>query len=210
MALPAIAPYPLPTADQLPTPRVRWRFDPDRATLLVHDLQNYFLDAFTPDAAPLTPALDHTARLLARLRERGVPVLYSHQRGGQTPQERGLQQDFWGPGLPADERAQAVPGRIAPRAGDTLLTKWKYSAFARTGLAERLAASGRDQLVLVGVYAHLGIQATACDAWSHDVRTFVVGDAVADFSERHHRRALHWMSAGCAVVTSTDSLLKGE
>ncbi|NEE16626.1 isochorismatase, partial [Streptomyces sp. SID7499] len=40
MALPAIVPYPMPAADELPANRVDWTVDPARAVLLVHDLQN--------------------------------------------------------------------------------------------------------------------------------------------------------------------------
>ncbi|KDN87600.1 isochorismatase family protein [Kitasatospora cheerisanensis] len=204
MALPAIAPYPLPT--ELPPRRVPWQVDPSRAALLVHDLQQYFLDAFPAAGPPLEPVLANTARTLAWARAAGMPVFYSHQQGGQTPEQRGLQRDFWGPGLPADERAQSMPAAIAPEPGDRLVLKWKYSAFARTDLAEQLAALGRDQLVVVGVYAHIGVQLTAADAWQRDLRAFVVADAVADFSAEHHREALRWTAGKCAVVLSTDEL----
>ncbi|WP_405020642.1 isochorismatase family protein [Kitasatospora sp. NBC_00070] len=208
MALPRISPYPLPT--DLPPARVPWQVDPARAALLVHDLQNYFLAAFPPDQAPLAPALANTARLLAHARTHGMPVYYSHQRGGQTREQRGLQYDFWGPGLPADPPARAMPAQVQPVDGDVLLTKWKYSAFARTDLAASLAAAGRDQLVLVGVYAHIGVQMTACDAWQHDIEAFVVADATADFTAERHRDALAWIADRCGVVVSTDQLLAGR
>ncbi|MEV0194787.1 isochorismatase family protein [Kitasatospora purpeofusca] len=208
MALPAIAPYALPGPGDLPARKVPWHVDPARAAVLVHDLQNYFLRAFPADGPPLAPALANTGRVLARARELGMPVIYSHQRGGQTPAERGLQLDFWGPGLPADPEAQAVPEAVAPAEQDIMLLKWKYSAFARTDLAGILAAGGRDQLVIVGVYAHIGVMMTACDAWTHDIQAFVVGDAVADFSAEKHHEALRWAAEKCAVVLSTDELLE--
>ncbi|MEU8351649.1 isochorismatase family protein [Streptomyces sp. NPDC048845] len=210
MALPAIAPYPMPEAGDLPANRVDWTPDPDRAALLVHDLQNYFLRAFTPDTSPVTELLANVARLKKECARLGVPVVYSAQPGGQTPAERGLQQDFWGPGLPDDEQAKAIPEAVAPEAGDTVLTKWKYSAFVRSDLAERMAAQGRDQLVIVGVYAHIGVMMTACDAWMRDIKAFLVADALADFSERDHRTALEWAAAKCAVVTTTDRLFEGK
>ncbi|MFF2787886.1 isochorismatase family protein [Streptomyces sp. NPDC058049] len=204
MALPAIAPYPLPTAEELPANRVGWAVDPDRAVLLVHDLQNYFLSAFDTDAQPVTGMLQQVARLKKEAGRAGVPVFYTAQPGGQSPAERGLQQDFWGPGLPADPTAAAIPAGVAPGPDDTVLTKWKYSAFVRTDLLERLRAMGRDQLVITGVYAHIGVLMTACDAWMQDVQAFVVADAVADFSEREHRMALKWAAGRCAVVTTAD------
>lgn len=208
MALPAIPAYPMPTPDELPANRVQWEVDRDRAVLLVHDLQNYFLGAFTPDASPLTDLLGNVGRLTEEARRAGIPVVYSAQPAGQTPAQRGLQQDFWGPGLPDDDHAKAIPEALAPRRGDTLLTKWKYSAFARTHLLRRMKELGRDQLVVVGVYAHIGVLMTACDAWMQDYQAFLVADAVADFSRADHDMALRWAAGKCAVVTTTETLLK--
>ncbi|QLE74673.1 isochorismatase family protein [Streptomyces rectiverticillatus] len=209
MALPAIAPYPMPREADLPANKVGWTVDPSRAVLLVHDLQNYFLDAFEAGASPVTELLANVAAVKKDCDRLGVPVVYSAQPGGQSPAERGLQQDFWGPGLPDDERAKAIADAVAPAAADTVLTKWKYSAFVRTDLAERMAAQGRDQLIIVGVYAHIGVMMSACDAWMRDIRPFLVADAVADFSAEDHAMALRWAGAKCAVVTTTDRLFEG-
>ncbi|MFE5245181.1 MULTISPECIES: isochorismatase family protein [unclassified Streptomyces] len=208
MALPAIASYALPTDAELPANRVGWTVDPARAVLLVHDLQNHFLGAFPSGEQPLTGMLDNTSRIIERSRGLGVPVVYSVQRGGQTPEERGLQLDFWGPGAADDPEALAIPASVAPADGDTVLTKWKYSAFARTELESLLRDSGRDQLVITGVYAHIGVLMSACDAWMRDIQAFVVADAVADFSREDHDMALRWAAGRCAVVTTTDALLK--
>ena len=52
MALPAIASYPMPSAADLPPNKVSWTPDPQRAVLLIHDMQNYFLRPFPPDQHP--------------------------------------------------------------------------------------------------------------------------------------------------------------
>ncbi|ARZ66974.1 isochorismatase family protein [Streptomyces sp. HU2014] len=209
MALPAISPYPMPAADSLPANKVDWTVDPARAVLLVHDLQNYFLGAFEAGASPVTELLANVATLKESCDRLGVPVVYSAQPGGQSAAERGLQQDFWGPGLPDDEDAEAIAPAVAPTGADTVLTKWKYSAFVRTDLAERMAAQGRDQLIIVGVYAHIGVLMSAADAWMRDIQPFLVADAVADFSAEDHAMALRWAAAKCAVVTTTDRLFEG-
>ncbi|MGW2473224.1 isochorismatase family protein [Streptomyces sp. NPDC001665] len=208
MALPAIAPYPLPGAGELPANRVRWTVDPARAVLLVHDLQNHFLRAYRPGEEPLTGMLANTARVIVAARRAGIPVVHSAQRGGQTPEERGLQLDFWGPGMADDPEALASPEEVAPTPGDTVLTKWKYSAFVRTELESLIRDDGRDQLVITGVYAHIGVLMSAADAWMRDIQAFVVADAVADFSREEHDMALRWAAGRCAVVTTTDALLK--
>ncbi|WP_030668942.1 isochorismatase family protein [Streptomyces sp. NRRL B-1347] len=209
MALPTITPYPMPVAADLPANRVDWKVDPARAVLLVHDLQNYFLSAYDAGAAPVPELLRNVSALKERANSVGIPVVYTAQPGGQTPAERGLQQDFWGPGLPDDPQAAAIAGPVAPGPGDQVLTKWKYSGFVRTSLADDLRAQGRDQLVITGVYAHIGVLMTACDAWMRDIQAFVVADAVADFSADDHAMALRWAAGRCAVVTTTDEVLKG-
>ncbi|QQC89813.1 isochorismatase family protein [Streptomyces alfalfae] len=206
MALPAIAPYPMPSADELPANRVGWKVDPSRAVLLVHDLQNYFLSAYDGKAAPIPQLLSNVRALKETASRIGVPVVHTAQPGGQTPEERGLQQDFWGPGLPDDAEAAAIAPEIGPAPAETVLTKWKYSGFVRTDLLERLREEGRDQLVITGVYAHIGVLMTACDAWMQDIQAFVVADAVADFSPEDHAMALRWAAGRCAVVTTTQGV----
>ncbi|MFF7340201.1 isochorismatase family protein [Streptomyces sp. NPDC008163] len=208
MSLPVIAPYPLPGTDDLPANRVGWAVDPARAVLLVHDLQNHFLRAYRPGEEPLTGMLANTARVIEAARRAGIPVVHSAQRGGQTPEERGLQLDFWGPGMADDPEALAAPDEVAPAPGDTVLTKWKYSAFVRTELESLIRDDGRDQLVITGVYAHIGVLMSAADAWMRDIQAFVVADAVADFSREEHDMALRWAAGRCAVVTTTEDLLK--
>ncbi|MFE7131004.1 isochorismatase family protein [Streptomyces sp. NPDC057638] len=208
MALPSIPSYRMPLPAELPANRVEWTVDPDRAVLVVHDLQNYFLSAFDTGSEPVTTLLDRINLLRKEAGRLGIPVLYTAQPGGQTPEQRGLQQDFWGPGIPDDPYAAAIADAVAPGPGDTVLTKWKYSAFTRTGLRESLREQGRDQIVVTGVYAHIGVLMTACDAWMRDIQAFVVADAVADFSAREHRMALEWAAGRCAVVTTAEEVFR--
>ncbi|MDT9685432.1 isochorismatase family protein [Streptomyces sp. TRM76323] len=199
IGLPVIVPYAMPTADDLPANVADWTPDPDRAALVVHDMQRFFLRP-VPDA--LRSQLVHNAALLRkRAAGLGVPVAYTAQPGGMTPQERGLLRDFWGPGMrTAPEDREVVP-ELAPAEGDWRLTKWRYSAFFRSDLLQRLRAAGRDQLVLCGVYAHIGVLATAIDAFSHDIQVFLAADAVADFSPGQHRLALEYVAQRCGMVT---------
>ncbi|MFK4071897.1 isochorismatase family protein [Streptomyces sp. NPDC029674] len=202
--IPPIHPYPLPAHGDLPPAAVTWSARPERSVLLVHDMQRYFLNPL-PD--PLRHQLTNNA---AQLRERcaalGIPVAYTAQPGGMSVQQRGLLQDFWGPGMrPAPQDRQVVDA-LAPAEGDWLLTKWRYSAFFNTDLLKRMRAAGRDQLIVCGVYAHVGVLATALDAFSHDIQPFLVADATADFSQDYHRSALTYAAERCARVTTVKGL----
>lgn len=208
MGLPRIAPYPLPTAADLPAPRGPWTPETDRIALLVHDMQRYFLAAYDAEAAPIAPAIAHLARLLAHARTRGIPVFYTAQRGDQDRRDRGLQADLWGPGMRARHEHEAIVDALAPAAGDHVLVKHRYSAFQRSHLDALLRARGRDQLLIAGVYAHIGVLSTATEAFQRDIEVFVAADAVADFSRADHDMALHWIARTCGVPLTTDRILE--
>jgi isochorismate hydrolase len=203
--IPEITDYPLPEAADLPASTVSWRADADRAVLLVHDMQRYFLDPL-----PTTlrrPLVENVVLLRERAVAAGVPVAYTAQPGGMTERERGLLKDFWGPGMRRSPAERAVVDELAPAEGDWMLTKWRYSAFFNTDLLARMRAAGRDQLIVCGVYAHVGILATAIESFSHDIETFVVGDATADFSAAEHRQALAYVAARCGAVLTAKEVL---
>lgn len=204
-ALPSIAPYPMPGVPS--AERMDWKIDPARCVLLVHDMQRYFLDAFTPGGEPVPELLANIGALLDRCRSNRVPRIFTAQPGSQNEQERGLLRDLWGEGLRDDPVHSAIVEDLAPAPDEVVLTKWRYSAFVRTDLEERLRALGRDQLVVCGVYAHIGVLMTACDAFMRDIEAFVVADAVADFSARDHEMALSYAARRCAVTVTTEETL---
>lgn len=207
MAIPPLTDYAMPTADAFPANRVAWRPDPARAVLLIHDMQRYFLGFYAADSALVGRLTDNLVRLRDWADTNGVPVVYTAQPHQQAPADRALLTDMWGPGLTtAGVDRQQVVDALAPRDHDTVLVKWRYSAFQRSDLKERMRAWGRDQLVIGGVYAHIGCMATALDAFMNDIQPFLVGDAVADFSEADHHMALRYVATRCGQVVDTASL----
>lgn len=207
MGLPDITPYPMPTAEALPANTVRWTLDTERAVLLIHDMQRYFLRPFPAGRVPVTDLLTNCTRLLTWAREHDVPVAYTAQPGGMSPADRGLLYDFWGPGMTADPQDRDVVSPLTPEPGDWVLTKWRYSAFHRNDLLTRMRAAGRTQLVCCGLYAHVGVLITTVDALTHDIQAFLVGDAVADFSADYHSQALRYAAECSAVVTTVAAVL---
>lgn len=207
MAIPRISPYQPPSVADLPDNKVAWKPDPRRAVLLIHDMQDYFLDFFDVAASPIPQLLDNVCRIRRHCSDMGIPVVYTAQPAEQTPAQRGLLQDMWGDGLKARPHRKDVVALLAPEPGDTVLTKWRYSAFQRTELLDMLRSQGRDQLIICGIYAHIGCMLTASDAFMFDIQPFFVADAVADFSLENHLMAVTYIAQRCGVVLSTQSLL---
>lgn len=212
MALPKIAPYSY--REQEHQNRVNWRVDPARAALLVHDMQGYFVRAFElerdgqplPDAQ-INIAIANIRRLLDAAHAANIPVYYTAQPPRQNPADRRLLTDFWGDGLQDDENARILD-ELAPTESDTVLTKWRYSAFVRSPLEEQLKDLGRDQLIIGGIYAHIGCLTTALEAFMRDIQPFMVADALADFTEKEHRMACEYASGRCARVLNTAEVLE--
>ncbi|MCF6744042.1 isochorismatase family protein [Blastococcus sp. KM273128] len=208
MSIDRIDPYPMPGEPDLPPNVVAWRPDPSRAALLVHDMQRYFVRFLPEGRSPAVELISRARALLDAARAAGVPVYYTAQPGAMTAQERGLLADFWGPGMTRDAGDREIVPELAPGPGDVILTKWRYSAFVRSDLHRRLVDGGRDQLIVCGVYAHVGCLVTANDAMARDIQPFLVADAVADFSADHHRLALEYAAERCAAVVTTDAVVR--
>ncbi|ABS22057.1 isochorismatase family protein [Bacillus cytotoxicus] len=207
MAIPAISIYKMPTESDLPMNKVTWKLDPKRAALLIHDMQEYFLDAYCDEESPKVELISNIQRIRQTCKGLHVPVIYTAQPGGQTLEQRGLLQDFWGAGIPEGPYKQKIVDELAPDDHDIFLTKWRYSAFKKTNLLEILHEQGRDQLIICGVYAHIGCLLTACEAFMDGIQPFFIADAVADFSFDHHRQAMQYASDRCAVTTTTNAVL---
>jgi trans-2,3-dihydro-3-hydroxyanthranilic acid synthase len=203
--IPPFAPYDLPTQEKLPDNILQWAPDAERAVLLVGDMQGFFLDPF--DAQLRRKLVRNITRLRSRCRELGVPVAYSRYAAGMTEQERGLLMDYWGIGMSTDPAECDIIPELAPAANDWIHTKVRYSAFFRSGLLERIRAEKRDQLILCGIYAHVGILTTAVEAFSNDIQPFFAADALGDFSEADHLATLEYAVRCCGVVVRTMDLL---
>ncbi|TSJ63781.1 isochorismatase family protein [Starkeya sp. 3C] len=206
--LPTVAPYELPRADELPKPRAPWKLERDRAALLIHDMQNYFLRVFPPDASPIALVIANIAALAKAARAAGVPVFYTAQEGDQDRRDRGLQANLWGPGMSAAPEHQPIVTALAPEPGDFTLVKHRYSAFQRSNLETLMRARDRDQLIICGVYAHIGCTLTAADAFMRDIEPFLAADALADFSRARHDLALSYVADVCGVPLATAQILE--
>lgn len=203
--IPSKIKYSLPQKSNLPTNIPNWNIDSSRAVLLIHDMQHFFLNFFESDMRNI---LIHNISLLKKWAdENNVPVAYSMQPGGMTKEQRGLLKDFWREGMKMTAEDRAIPDQISPKNNDWLLTKWRYSAFFKSTLLEMMHKSKKDQLIITGVYGHIGILMTSLESYTNDLETFIVADSIADFSKDLHMMTLDYTAKCCAVLTTVGDII---
>ena len=184
---------------------VNWVLDPSRCILLIHDMQQYFLSALS--LLTKENLINNCASILSVARTESIPVVYTAQCGNMTVLERGLLKDFWGTGMNREYKNIEIVPQLKPEERDLVLSKWRYSAFHKTSFLDYFKEQNRDQIIICGVYGHIGILATAIEAYSNDIEVFVINDAVVSFSAKHQFDAINYMSQCCARVINTQDVI---
>ncbi|WP_061708311.1 isochorismatase [Pseudenterobacter timonensis] len=207
MAIPKLTGYTLPTAADLPQNKVNWAFEPEHAALLIHDMQAYFLNFWGENCPMMAQVVANIVRLRDYCKQHNIPVYYTAQPKEQSDEDRALLNDMWGPGLTRSPEQQRIISELAPDETDTVLVKWRYSAFHRSPLEQMLKETGRNQLLITGVYAHIGCMTTATDAFMRDIKPFFIADALADFSREEHLMSLKYVAGRSGRVVMSDDLL---
>ncbi|AMO50068.1 Isochorismatase transposase [Enterobacter sp. FY-07] len=207
MAIPTLQGYTLPAAADIPENKVNWAFEPERAALLIHDMQEYFVNFWGENCPMMQQVVANIAALRRYCKQHHIPVYYTAQPKEQSDEDRALLNDMWGPGLTRSPEQQRIVAELTPDDADTVLVKWRYSAFHRSPLEQALKETGRNQLLITGVYSHIGCMTTATDAFMRDIKPFMVADALADFSREDHLMSLKYVAGRAGRVVMTQDLL---
>ena len=138
-----------------------------KAAVIIMDYQIRILDSLPKERLP--ELLKRANIVLAKARQKGVPVIYVEViRGERTPETE-------------------IHPDIKPKAAETVLTKRRVGPFSTTNLDEILKKQGINTLVLLGVSTSGCVLSTVRWAYDIDYQLIVLSDCCADRDDEVHR-----------------------
>ncbi len=180
-------------------------FQPDRAALLVLDMQSYFLSksshAFIPSAAAILPNIQNLIQAFAA---RGRPIVFT--RHTNTPADAGPMARWWKDLIAPD----SLMSKIVPELDATkgiIIEKHQYDAFYQTELEQILHAQNVQQVLITGVMTHLCCETTARSAFTRGFDVFFAIDSMATYTEAFHRATVLNLAHGFALPVLTEEIL---
>ncbi len=182
-------------------------FEPGDALLVIDVLDDFRHDDADSLLASFRERGDALAAALESARENGVPVVYVND-----------DRDRWDADAPALVREAAEgPGgdvvrRLAPREGDAILLKHRYSAFDHTALDLLLEPKSVERVLLVGAATEGCVVQTALDARERGLKATILADACATADEALEQVALRYAAdvGGVRVVRTKARPARGR
>lgn len=136
------------------------------------------------------PAARRIAALKARLRQKGVAVIYVNDNFGRWQSDFRKQVERC---ISEDSPGAEVARLLVPSDQDFFILKPKHSGFYSTSLETLLSYLGAERLIINGFAADICVLFTANDAFMRDFELCVPGDCVASETHSARRAALKQM-----------------
>ncbi len=160
----------------------RYRLDRSNACVVVIDVQ----EKLTPVMWNWAPVEKYCRAMILAAREMGLPVLATEQ----YPKGLG-----------------ATVTSIREALGSAPLVKMHFSCGADPEFTKALAATGKKQVIVVGMETHVCVFQTVRDLLDQGYQVFVCADAVTSRMEEHRRVALEQMRDLGAAITSAETAI---
>lgn len=182
--------------------------DPDKAVLLVMDLQKYFLDesshAFIPSANAIIP---NVIKLQKYCLQNGIKVIQTYHANNKD--DVGMMSKWWFNHFSEKNNSDTndiVEEVYDPRA--VILRKSQYDAFHDTELGDILKRENKTQLIIAGVMTNLCCESTARAAFTKGYEVFFGIDVTAAYNREFHMGTLMSAAYGFATPMLTDDILE--
>jgi len=179
---------------------------PGKTALLVWDVQNRLVSTiFNRDEF-----LANTNKLIARAREKDVPVIFSKSTPLSDRYASPVMKFIWRERFKKMAQAQAPNGQdltIPPLENDIVIPKNTASMFVGTNFELILRNAGLTTIVFTGIATEFGVESSARDASNRGFFPVIATDAVSSFDQEGHKRSLANM-AKMMILLSTEEIIK--
>ncbi|MFP3898812.1 MAG: cysteine hydrolase family protein [Dehalococcoidia bacterium] len=160
----------------------------ENTAVVIMDYQNRQLSHFSEEFQ--RELLERANKVLERARYKGIPVINVEViRGERTPETQ-------------------IHPAIAPRPGETLLTKRRVGPFSTTNLDKVLKTHGIDTLVLLGISTSGCVLSTVRCGADMDYRIIVLSDCCADRDDEVQRVLMEKVFPRQARVITSQQFLQ--
>jgi nicotinamidase-related amidase len=151
---------------------------------------------------PIEEIVTRACSLVAAFRRRRLPIALVNVDGvapGRTerPRHSGQFPDGWTDFLPA----------LGRQAGDIVVTKRTWGAFASTDLENQLRARGVTQVVIVGLATGTGVESTARQAYEAGFNVTLAVDAMTDARPNAHNYSITHVFPRLGETGSTQAII---
>lgn len=184
------------------------RLDPAHTCLLLFD---FLVGHAARDPQRYAPVVANAAKLVATARAAGAMVAYAradHRADGgisaRTLHDSGPRAPLITSGAP---EADIVP-ELAPRPGDYMVPKHRWSAFHGTYLDLGMRARRVDTIILTGGSTEIGISSTAYAARDLDYNLVIVSDACTSAKQDVQTQLMREVFPRLARVRNTIQVLE--
>ena len=195
-----------------------FQLNSSNTALLVVDVQNDFChnQGFFSKYKPVT--LDHVEQAISNLsvlikncRTFNLPIIFirtTHsdwtnspawlkRMDGAAENRRICAPDSWGSNF----------YNVAPKEGDCIVTKHRYSAFIGTDLDLILKSQGIEYILVTGVATNVCVESTARDGYHRDYNVILIEDCCGAFDKAEHAATLNNISKFFGTVTTAEELI---
>ena len=191
------------------------KLDPKTSAVILIDMINAVAKGGNEPPYNVPPnrqgVIDSFVRLVAYCRESGTPLIYitTYRRPDNSDAPKTIADVGGGGGVPMLEgtRAVEVIDELAPRPGDYIVVKPRFSAYYGTNLEGILKGLGTETILVGGISTQRSVEGTARDAKNRDMQCVVVSDCCTAGEEDVHEMTIKHVLPLLVRVRNTDEVI---
>jgi gluconolactonase len=198
----------------------RIEVDPERAVLIIQDMQNDVMmaggawaETGAPEHAKEQNVVENVKRLAEACRAAGIPVIHVHyivEDGAPglklnaglfqgVKETGGLVRGSWG----------AAPAEgLEPQEGDFVVEKMRMNAWEGTRFEHLMKGLGRDTIIVTGAWTNMSVEHTARTGADKGYYMIVPEDGCSTMNAEWHNASINFALQNVSTVTTCAAVLE--